>query len=48
VRTAGSHENLLPLSQDELDEARRELARGSEPFWESLDRLFARAAARTI
>lgn len=41
-------ENLLPLSLDELDPARFDLARGAEPFWQSLDVLFARAAARTI
>jgi len=41
-------ENLLPLSQDELDQARLDLARGSEAFWQSLDRLFARAATRAI
>ncbi len=43
-----ANENLLPLSQDELDQARLALARGSEPFWRSLDVLFARAATRTI
>jgi hypothetical protein len=38
-------ENLLPLSQDELDRARFELTRGSERV---LDSLFARAATRAI
>ena len=41
-------ENLLPLSQDELDHARLELGRGSVPFWQVLDALFARAATRAI
>ena len=41
-------ENLLPLSQDELDHARFELRRGSEPSWQALDALFARAATRAI
>ena len=41
-------ENLLPLSQDELDRARFELRRGSVPFWQVLDALFAQAATRAI
>jgi hypothetical protein len=41
-------ENLLPLSQDELDHARVELRRGSVAFWQVLDALFARAATRAI
>jgi len=38
-------ENLLPLSQNELDQARFELRRGSERV---LDPLFARVATRAI
>ena len=38
-------ENLLPLSQEELDHARFELRRGSERV---LDSLFARVATRAI
>jgi hypothetical protein len=41
-------ENLLPLSQDELDHARVELRRGSVAFWQVLEALFARAATRAI
>ena len=54
VRHAGGEngwladENLLPLNQGELDQARLELGRGSEAFWQVLDSLFARAAMRTI
>ena len=41
-------ENLLPLSQSELDHARFELRRDLERSWPALDALFARAATRTI
>jgi hypothetical protein len=48
VRTAGWLTRTCCHSQDELEYARLELGRGSVPFWQVLDALFARAATPAI